>query len=107
YEAQINSTHADAVRTGSLYNVVNVKDMLMPAGTWFTYEIIAEGNRIRLLVNGKETVDYTETRPNRNAKGRIALQLNRGTVHFRKIEVRELKPGDKVGGQVPNPAAER
>ena len=94
YEAQINSTGTDHIRTGSLYKVVNVADKLVPAETWFTYDIIAEGKRIRLYVNGKLTVDYTETRPNRNAKGRIGLQQNGGTVHFRKIEIRELKPGD-------------
>ncbi len=94
YEAQINSTGTDNIRTGSLYKVVNVADKLVPADTWFTYDIIAEGNRIRLLVNGKQSVEYTETRPNRNAKGRIGLQQNGGTVQFRKIEIRELKLGD-------------
>ncbi len=96
YEAQINSTGTDHIRTGSLYKVVNVADKLVPAETWFTYDIIAEGKHIRLYVNGILTVDYTETRPNRNARGRIGLQQNGGKVHFRKIEIRELKPVDVV-----------
>ena len=75
---------------------MNVADKLVPAETWFTCDIIAEGKRIRLYVNDKLTVDYTETRPNRNATGRIGLQQNGGTVHFRKIEIRELKPVDVV-----------
>lgn len=96
YEAQINSTGTDNIRTGSLYKVVNVADKLVPAETWFTYDIIAEGQRIRQYVNGKLTVDYTETRPNRKVRGRIGLQQNGGRVDFRKIEIRELEPGDVV-----------
>ena len=88
YEAQINSTHSDSIRTGSLYRLIDVKGMLVPPDSWFTYDIITKGSRIRLLVNGKESADYTETRPNRPTKGHIVLQQMAGTVHFRKIEIK-------------------
>ena len=58
YEAQVNSTHSDPVKTGSLYNHVKVFDKLVPPDTWFTQEIEAVGNHIIIKVNGKTTVDY-------------------------------------------------
>ncbi len=93
YEAQI-CIRPDQEKTGSLWNIVKVSDVLVPADTWFTYEVIAKGNRIRLLVNGKETVDYTESRPGRRRDGYISLQQHDPltTVFFRKIEIKELPP---------------
>src|SRR6202008_3246760 len=43
YEAQINSNYPDPQLTGSLYNFVKVKEMLVPPDTWFTQEVIADG----------------------------------------------------------------
>ena len=39
YEAQIDSTHSDPIRTGSLYTFVHIYKQLVPPDTWFTYEI--------------------------------------------------------------------
>ena len=36
YEAQVNSTHSDPVRTGSVYTFVHVYKQLVPPDTWFT-----------------------------------------------------------------------
>src|SRR4051794_39685374 len=80
YEGQINSTHGDPVRTGSLYNHVRITDkegeklgVKIPPDTWFTQEVIADGNKIRILVNGKETVNYVDKK-NTHTKGHFALQ---------------------------------
>ena len=89
YEAQINSTHSDPVRTGSLYNFVEVRKQLHKPDEWFTQEVIAEGDHIIIKVNGEKVVD---THNDRYSKGRFALQQHDpGTVvKFRKIEVMEL-----------------
>jgi hypothetical protein len=98
YEAQINATHRDPIRTGSLY-LPNVKEVLVmdnapnKPNEWFTQEVIAEGNHIVIKVNGKTTVDYKDPE-NRHTKGHFALQgHDPGTVvKFRKVEVKELLP---------------
>jgi hypothetical protein len=94
YEAQINSTHGDPVRTGSLYNFVKILDQLHKPDEWFTQEVYAMGNHIIIKVNGKTTVDYVDTK-NTHMKGHFALQQHDpGTVvKFRKIEVKELPAG--------------
>jgi hypothetical protein len=102
YEAQINATHGDPIRTGSLYPSFKLskedRPKLLVMNTaphapdeWFTQEVIAEGNHITIKVNGKTTVDFTD--PNSTyMRGHFALQgHDPGTVvKFRKIEVIEL-----------------
>jgi Domain of Unknown Function (DUF1080) len=108
YEAQINSTHRDPIRTGSLYPSFNPKlspadkakisvtDMLVPPNEWFTQEVIADGNHIIIKVNGKTTVDFVDEK-NTYPKGRFALQQHdpKTVVSFRKIEVMELPATEK------------
>ena len=91
YEAQVNSTHTDPVRTGSLYGFVKVLDMLVPPDTWFTQEVTAVGNHITIKVNGKTTVDFVDEK-NTHAKGHFAFQQhNLGSeVWIRNVRVKEL-----------------
>jgi hypothetical protein len=108
YEAQVNSTHGDKVRTGSLYadgrdkysaeekKEMLIYDQLVKPDTWFTQEVIAEGNHIIIKVNGKKTVDFVDQK-NRHKKGHFAIQQHDpgSTVSVRKIEVIELPPSKK------------
>jgi len=104
YEAQINATHGDPIRTGSLYpdgrtKLKNHKSEICVMNKaphepdeWFTQEVTAIGNHITIKVNGKVTVDWDD--PDKTfAKGHFALQgHDPGTVvKFKKIEVKELK----------------
>jgi hypothetical protein len=62
---------------------------------WNEYVIRCEGRRIRLLINGVETVDYTETDPTIPQEGAIALQIHGkmvGTVRYRNIRIQEFPP---------------
>ena len=94
YEAQVNSTHRDPVKTGSLYNFVKVFDQLVPDDTWFTQDIIAVGNHIVIKVNGKVTVDFVDEK-NTFTKGYLALQQhNKGSVvTYRNLMMRHLPAG--------------
>ena len=73
YEAQVNTSHKDPVKTGSLYNIQKVFDKLVPEDTWFTQHIIADGDHIIIKVNDKVTVD---THDSSYAKGYLALQAH-------------------------------
>lgn len=91
YEAQVNSTHKDPKRTGSLYNFKNVMEQLVPPDTWFTQDIIAQGNHIIIKVNDKIAVDYVEDK-NTYTSGYFALQQhNKGSiVSFKDLMYRKL-----------------
>jgi len=92
YEAQINSTHGDTKRTGSLYNFVNVTEKLVPPDTWFTQEVIADGNHIIIKVNDKVTADFVDAK-NSFMKGHFAFQQhNLGSeVQIKNVQVKEKK----------------
>ena len=90
YEAQVNSTHRDPVRTGSLYNLVLIKEQLVPPDTWFTQEVIVKGNHITVIVNGKTLYEFVDQQ-NTYKTGHFAFQQHDpgSTVKIRKIEVME------------------
>ena len=102
YEVQVNNSHTDPIRTGSLYNIVNVMNTA-PAkdNEWFTQQITVQGKKVTIKVNGKTTVEYTEpegvTRPADMAgrlisKGTFALQGHdpKSRAHYKNIMVKPL-----------------
>ena len=103
YEVQINATHGDAVKTGSLYpdsrtKLGQFKDKIAVMNVaahkpdeFFVQEAIVTGSRIVVKVNGKQTVDFTD--PNSTyTKGHFALQgHDPGTVvTFKRVEYKPL-----------------
>jgi hypothetical protein len=92
YEAQVNNSHTDPVKTGSLYNIVKVFDQLVKDDTWWTQHIIARGNHIVIKVNDKVVVDHKEVK-NLHTKGYLALQQHDSgsVVHYRNLMMRPLK----------------
>lgn len=106
YEAQINATHGDPIRTGSLYpdfrekRLQGVKGNLVmkaphKANEWFTQEVICKGDHITILVNGKKLVEFTDAKsPYRT--GHFAIQQHDpgSVVKVRKAEVKVL-PDDR------------
>lgn len=103
YEVQVNNSHTDPIRTGSLYNIVNVMNTA-PArdNEWFTQHVIVQGKKVTIKVNGRTTAEYTEpegvTRP-ADMKGRLisqgtfALQGHdpKSRVHYKNIMVKAIK----------------
>lgn len=62
-------------------------------GEWNDYRIRAEGPRIRLWLNGVQTIDYTEREPDIARAGVIALQIHGNAVarvRFRSITLDDL-----------------
>jgi hypothetical protein len=58
---------------------------------WWTQHVIAEGNHIRILVNGTEVVNFTDSQ-NTHTEGYLALlyYLPRTVVRFRNLRMRKL-----------------
>ncbi len=89
YEANIFDQRPDlSYGTGAITKVAKVA-MPYPkvGGQWNTYEITAKGNRLTLMLNGRKTVDVQD---DKFASGPIALQWARGTIRFRKVEIKPL-----------------
>ena len=60
YEVQVNQTHTDWRKTGSLYAVQDVKETYVKDNEWYTEHIIVQGKRITIKINDLTVVDYTE-----------------------------------------------
>src|SRR5207237_1201845 len=60
FEAQINIAGPSDWSMGSLWGLKKATEPPPPPDIWFPMEIIAQGDRIRILVDGKQTVDYTD-----------------------------------------------
>ena len=102
FEAQVDNSHSDPRRTGGLYAVKDVMNVA-PAkdNEWFTYEIIVEGKKVTIKIDGKVTCDWTEPEPPQPPDGMPGRKLSSGTfalqghdpgskVYFRKIMVKPL-----------------
>ncbi len=119
YEAQVNATHKDPKKTGSLYGVKNYvvlaegqdvpkggeskvfADPPHVDGEWFDYHITVQGERIVIRVDGKVTVDYTEPEGGPASPGFAGRRLGEGTfaiqahdpdseIHYERIAVKPL-----------------
>ncbi len=96
YEAQVNNSHGDPVKTASLYNTVKNFEAPAKDNEWFTEEIIVEGKHIVTKVNGKTIVDYTEPDDKQGtvklSKGTFAIQAHdpKSSVKFKNIQVKPL-----------------
>jgi hypothetical protein len=103
FEIQVNNSHTDRVRTGSLYHVADVLDD-SPAkdDEWFTEDIVVKGNTITIQVNGKQVITWTQPAdwdggregPGRRitGPGTIALQGHdpKSTVSYKNIRIKPL-----------------
>jgi hypothetical protein len=99
YEAQIDSTHSDPIRTGSLYGMCHVYKRLVEPDTWFEYEIEVRDDvwrgrkvtRIKITVDGNELYEYLDFSL-AFERGHFAFQQHdpKSKVCIRKIEVMPL-----------------
>lgn len=80
----------------------SVVDALEKQGDWNQYEIRAEGQRIQLFLNGKSTVDFTESEEDIDPAGVIALQIHgncKAEISFRNIMIEVLPDAPASGGK--------
>ena len=69
-------------------------DKVLKPNDWNDYLIRAEGRRIRLHINGYQTVDYTEPDEGINQTGNICLQIHGGPpseAWYKNIRIGELQ----------------
>jgi len=100
YEAQVNNTHRDPKKTGSIYAVKDVLKAPAKDNEWFTYYVKVDGKKITIKIDGKTVNEYTEP-DNAQAGTDFTRVLDAGTfafqahdpiseVHFKNIQVRRL-----------------
>jgi hypothetical protein len=99
YEIQVNSTHKDPIKTGSVYTYVHIYKQLVPPDTFFTQEVEAQDvmyrgkmvTRIKVSVNGELLYEFQDFDRSWTT-GHFAFQQHDpgSRVTIRKVEVMEL-----------------
>jgi len=100
YEVQVNNTHRDPKKTGSLYGVKDITEAPAKDNQWFDVNIRVEGRQIVVHVDDKKVVDYSEPKDKQAGKdytrkldqGTFALQGHdkKSIVMFKDLMVRRL-----------------
>ncbi|MEX2639093.1 MAG: DUF1080 domain-containing protein [Balneolales bacterium] len=97
YEAQVNASHGDRRKTGSLYAVKDVMDEAPHEDyEWFDYYIKVDGKDITFKINDEVVMEFTEPDDRegtiRLSRGTIALQAHDpdSRIYYRNINIRLL-----------------
>ena len=99
YEIQVNQTHTDWRKTGSVYGMQDVKAVYATDDVWYNEHIIVKGRQVTVLVDDKVINQYTEpdsvsqsAGTRKLSSGTMALQGHdpRSKVYFHTIMVRLL-----------------
>ena len=98
-ECQVNVSHTDWIKTGSLYGLVNIG--LTPAkdNQWWTQHIIVRGRKATVKIDGKTVIEYNEPqlsptgRGKKLGEGTFALQAHdpKSIIHYKNIRVKRLE----------------
>ena len=100
FECQVNNTHSDWIKTGSLYGICNIGKSSAQDDKWWTQEIIVKGKSVTVLIDGQKVLQYNEPEGAEPGKD-FARKLSEGTfalqghdpgseIHYRNIRVKRL-----------------
>jgi hypothetical protein len=101
YEVQVNNSHTDWRRTGSLWAIQDIKETWVKDNEWFILHIKVKGKRVTVSINSKQVVDYTEPdnvqredgmKERVLSSGSFALQGHdpKSKVYYKSIRVKAL-----------------
>ena len=101
YEIQVNQSHGDWRKSGSLYSFNDVREVYVSDGEWYTYHIIVKGDQATVKINEKVVMEYDESEDkNRPAnagekkfdRGTIALQAHdpESVIYYRSVKIKLL-----------------
>ena len=101
FEVQVNNSHTDWRRTGSLYSIKDVKETYVKDNEWFTEYILVQGKHVVVKLNNAVVMDWTQpddSPPSKDqplrviSSGTFALQGHdpKSIVFFKEIMVKPL-----------------
>jgi 3-keto-disaccharide hydrolase len=82
FEIQVNNSHSDRIRTGSLYHVVDLSNIPGKDDEWIPMEIKAQANTITVTLKGQEVVRWTQPAEWPGAYDTPGRKIGPGTIAF-------------------------
>jgi len=98
YELNICDTHKE-FKTGSLVGRHLAADVPAVEGEWHTFHVTCDGNNIKVLLDGKQIVDFQDTSDHQRSSGQIGLQMNKGRIAFRNVFLKPLHGTELFNGK--------
>ena len=92
-ECQVNNSHKDWRRTGSLYGIKEIAEAPAKDNVWFTQEITVQGDHVVVKVDGKTVVGYTLPPP---VNGEYKLPFRMTYLARGTFALQGHDPGSKV-----------
>lgn len=97
-ECQVNVSHGDWIKTGSLYGLVNIGMTPAQDNQWWTQHIIVRGRKVTVKIDGKTVIEYNEPAVDPNGRGKklgegtFALQAHdpKSIIRYKNIRVKRL-----------------
>jgi hypothetical protein len=86
-----NTFNSDPRKTGSLYEVQDVKEQLVPDDQWFTEDITVKGDTVTVKVDGKQVVNWTQPADWKGTSDFAGRRINAGTIALQRHD-----PGSTV-----------
>ena len=100
FECQVNVSHSDWKKTGSLYDVANLGNTPAKDNEWWTQDITVKDDKVTVKINDVIVLEYTEppgAKPGKEftrklASGTFALQGHdpKSVIRYRNIRVKRL-----------------
>jgi len=100
FECQVNVSHTDYKKTGSLYDIANLGITPAQDNKWWTQHILVQGKKVRVWIDDKLVLEYNEPPGTQAGKdferklgqGTFALQAHdpKSVVRYRNIRVKRL-----------------
>jgi hypothetical protein len=87
FEIQVNNSHSDRIRTGSLYHVVDLSNIPGKDDEWIPMEITAQGNTITIALKGQEVVRWTQPADWPGAYDTPGRKIGPGTIAFQSHDL--------------------
>jgi hypothetical protein len=101
FESQVNVSHSDWRKTGSLYGVADLGNTPARDNEWWTQHIVVKGNQVTVRINEVTVLEYTEppgAQPGRDFTrkldaGTFALQAHdpKSVVRYKNIRVKRME----------------
>jgi hypothetical protein len=87
FEIQVNNSHSDRIRTGSLYHVVDLSNIPGKDDEWIPMEIKRQGNTITVALKGQEVVRWTQPADWPGAYDTPGRKIGPGTIAFQSHDL--------------------
>ena len=97
-ECQVNVSHTDWIKTGSLYGLCNIGLTPCKDNQWWTQHITVRGRKVTVKIDGKTVLEYNQPPVDPNGRGKrlgegtFALQAHdpKSIIRYKNIRVKRL-----------------